>query len=272
MADLFTANLSLRMPEVGAAADSWGGPAGLNGDMELIDAVFLATGLGTSVGLHVGAAKTLNVEGSMQIADSTDTTKRAVLLASQIATATTHTYSFPDASGTLALAVVGPAAGTVYLHSEVVLAAPATQLAVSFPAAAKVVDLVWDVAMTPASDVLIAIQGMVGEAPVTTAGYTFNRLHSSGTSGATSVTGDLNNSLTAFNLQSPNIFRGKVTFTTPSKGLGVGQVYGVSTAGVRTFSQIGLEAQGIIGLDGYRLFCASNNFAIGSFLRCFVVT
>ena len=57
MADSFTANLNLRKPEVGAAHDTWGGVAGLNGDLDLIDAVFLATGLGTSVGLHIGSGK-----------------------------------------------------------------------------------------------------------------------------------------------------------------------------------------------------------------------
>ena len=102
MADSFTPNLNLRKPEVSGAIDTWGGVAGLNGDLDLIDAVFLATGLGTSVGLHVGTGKKLNVEGQLQIADSTDTTKRATFSADLIPTATTINLALPPAGGTIA--------------------------------------------------------------------------------------------------------------------------------------------------------------------------
>lgn len=102
MADSFTPNLNLRKPEVGAAYDTWGGVAGLNADLDLLDAVFLATGLGTSVGLHVGTGKVLNVEGSMQLADSTDTTKRVVFTAGQVPTATVVELKAPAVGGTIA--------------------------------------------------------------------------------------------------------------------------------------------------------------------------
>lgn len=58
MADTFTTNLNLTKPEVGSSRDSWGGK--LNADMDSIDSVFAAAGTGTSVGLKVGAGKTLN--------------------------------------------------------------------------------------------------------------------------------------------------------------------------------------------------------------------
>jgi len=103
MADSFSPNLNLRKPEVGAAHDTWGGLAGLNGDLDLIDAVFLATGLGTSVGLHVGTGKVANIEGTLLVADSTDTTAAFKFDASDITTATIHTLKAPDASGTIAL-------------------------------------------------------------------------------------------------------------------------------------------------------------------------
>ena len=103
MADSYTPHLNLRKPEVGAAHDTWGGLAGLNGDLDLIDALFLATGLGTSVGLHVGVGKMLNVEGTLVVADSTDISAGFRLDASDITTATVRTLKAPDADGTIAL-------------------------------------------------------------------------------------------------------------------------------------------------------------------------
>ncbi len=58
MADTFTTNLNLTKPEVGSSRDTWGGK--INADMDDVDQVFNADGSGTSVGLKVGAGKTLN--------------------------------------------------------------------------------------------------------------------------------------------------------------------------------------------------------------------
>jgi len=92
MADTQTTVYGLIKPEVGASEDTWGSK--INGSLDALDD--LLSGSTTLQGAKL--------DDTTKIVDNADATKIVALSAGSLTTATTRTFTFPDATGTFVLA------------------------------------------------------------------------------------------------------------------------------------------------------------------------
>jgi hypothetical protein len=168
--------------------------------------------------------------------------------------------------------------GVLRLYSEQVLAVTANVVAVTIPLAAKFVHLSFQLQMSPSADVAMYMQGMRGATPDGSGIYNTQRTY--GTTTAAPASDYTTNSTNGWLVTGGNfLVAGEAFFhaggrqMVGSGAMATMQVQAVYLNGNRIVFNSSLDAAfSPANIDGFRIYCASSNFAIGSFLRSYVVT
>ena len=165
-----------------------------------------------------------------------------------------------------------PAPGNLYLYSEQVLASVANQLKVNIPAGgARRCEIEFFYQMSPFADINVSLQGMRGATPDTGAIYNYQRHYASGTT----ATADVVTGGAGIGLGGGTQAWGKLTFLALSNSINTGVMHMAQTiaAGARyTMSfEFDINFSPASNIDGFRIIPASTNFAVGSWMRSYVV-
>jgi len=236
----------------------------LNTRLKLTGYLNLATGDGPILGVTAGD----NLTGGGNVG--------VVTLAVQGSPAFTGTPTAPTAAAgtnTTQLAttafVTTAASTSLRLVSEAVSTGASGVLAVTFPAAAKIVELHWDCTVNPAANNAWSMVGMAGSTPQTAAKYSVSNLLQT----ATTVAGGFVAAQAGWQMLGGE-FRswGHATFQQPQTGIGFVNFAGITMTGTRQQTTAAWETDGTMTpFDGFRINCSPGNMLTGSYLRCFAL-